>query len=89
MTFLVCALLLYFLPAIVAHSKPDSAGVFIVNLLFGWTVIGWLIALVWACASEPRMSTWMVPAGSSRYFCRCGALQPVGAHFCWACGRNL
>ncbi|MGA7922043.1 MAG: superinfection immunity protein [Candidatus Acidiferrales bacterium] len=46
MTFLVCALLLYFLPAIVAHNKPDSTSVFIVNLLFGWTVIGWLIALV-------------------------------------------
>ena len=81
--------LLYFLPTIIGHGKRDAAGIFLVNLLFGWTGIGWFIALLWACASEPRVSTVLVPAGGSRYFCRCGALEPVGAHFCWACGRHL
>jgi hypothetical protein len=89
MTFLFVAVVLYFLPAIAGHGKRDATGIFMVNLLFGWTVIGWCIALLWACASEPRVSTVLVPAGSSRYFCRCGALEPVGAHFCWACGRHL
>jgi Superinfection immunity protein len=89
MTFVFVAVLLYFLPTIVGHSKRDATGIFLVNLLFGWTGIGWFIALLWACASEPRVSTVLVPAGSSRYFCRCGALEPVGAHFCWACGRHL
>ena len=27
------------------------------------------------------------PGGQFAYFCRCGALEPVGAHFCWACGK--
>lgn len=89
MTFLFVAVVLYFLPTIVGHGKRDAAGIFMVNLVFGWTVIGWCVALLWACASEPRISTVLVPAGSSRYFCRCGALEPVGAHFCWACGRHL
>jgi hypothetical protein len=89
MTFFLVAVVLYFLPTIVGHGKRDATGIFIVNLLLGWTAIGWFVALVWACASEPRVSTVLVPAGSSRYFCRCGALEPVGAHFCWACGRHL
>jgi hypothetical protein len=89
MTFLFVAIVLYFLPTIIGHLKRDSAGIFLMNLLFGWTGIGWIIALLWACASEPRVSAVLVPAGSSRYFCRCGALEAVGAHFCWACGRHL
>jgi hypothetical protein len=89
MTFFLVAVVLYFLPTIIGHGKRDATGIFIVNLLLGWTGIGWFVALLWACASEPRVSTVLVPAGSSRYFCRCGALEPVGAHFCWACGRHL
>jgi Superinfection immunity protein len=89
MTFFLVAVVLYFLPTIVGHGKRDATGIFIVNLLLGWTGIGWFVALLWACASEPRVSAVLVPAGSSRYFCRCGALEPVGAHFCWACGRHL
>ncbi len=89
MAFFLVAVVLYFLPTIIGHGKRDATGIFIVNLLLGWTGIGWFVALLWACASEPRVSTVLVPAGSSRYFCRCGALEPVGAHFCWACGRHL
>jgi hypothetical protein len=90
MTFLFVAVVLYFLPTIIGHGKRDATVIFILNLLLGWTGIGWFVALLWACASEPRVSTTvLVPAGSSRYFCRCGALEPVGAHFCWACGRHL
>ena len=89
MAFFLVAVVLYFLPTIIGHGKRDATAIFIVNLLLGWTGIGWFVALLWACASEPRVSTVLVPEGSSRYFCRCGALEPVGAHFCWACGRHL
>jgi hypothetical protein len=54
MTFLLFAMLMYFLPSIIGHRKRDFTGIFILNLLFGWTVIGWLVALVWACASDVR-----------------------------------
>jgi hypothetical protein len=90
MTFLFLLVVLYFLPTIIGHNKRDSAGIFIVNLLFGWTVIGWFIALIWAAASEHRVAALLVPAGvamSPR--CRCGAPEPVGAQYCWSCGRHL
>ena len=40
----------YLLPWIVAlfNTHPAMAGIFILNLLLGWTVIGWIIALIWA-----------------------------------------
>ena len=44
----------YFLPSIVAlaRSKRDSAAILILNLLLGWTAIGWIIALVWSLKAD-------------------------------------
>ena len=40
---------IYFLPTIVAGRHHNSGAIFLLNLLLGWTFIGWVIALVWAC----------------------------------------
>ncbi len=46
---------LYMLPTFVAHQrKHNLEGVRIVNILLGWSVIGWVIALVMACGNEPK-----------------------------------
>ena len=44
---------LYFLPTIVAAKRnhQSSGGIFALNLLLGWTMIGWIIALVWSCSA--------------------------------------
>jgi hypothetical protein len=44
----------YFLPSIiaVARSKRDTTAIFVLNLLLGWTAIGWVIALVWALKTD-------------------------------------
>ncbi len=48
------SLLIYFVPSIVASSnhKRDIGAIFVLNLFAGWTAIGWLIALVWACKHD-------------------------------------
>ena len=40
----------YLLPSIVAFCRhhQNSPAILILNLLLGWTIIGWIIALVWA-----------------------------------------
>ena len=45
---------LYFLPAIIgfARSKRDAVSILVLNLLLGWTAIGWVIALVWALKQD-------------------------------------
>jgi hypothetical protein len=81
---------LYFLPTIIGRDKRDAAGIILVNLFLGWTVIGWVIALIWALTAEPysplRMVT--VPAGG-RFCCQCDTFACLNAHFCTACGRTV
>jgi hypothetical protein len=45
------SLALLFLPTLVAKSRkhPNVLPIFLVNLFFGWTFVGWAVALVWAC----------------------------------------
>ncbi len=53
---LLVALVLYFLPTIVALARGArrTTAVVIVNLLLAWTVIGWIVALVMAFTSSRR-----------------------------------
>jgi hypothetical protein len=45
---------LYFLPTIIASNRGHSvAGILLLNLLIGWTGIGWIILLLWALLSAP------------------------------------
>jgi hypothetical protein len=47
---------LYMLPwAVAALRDVRHWGVFWVNLLLGWTIIGWVIALVMALRSQDRV----------------------------------
>jgi Superinfection immunity protein len=45
---------LYFLPSIIAvvRSKRDTLAIFLLNLFLGWSVIGWVVALVWAAKND-------------------------------------
>jgi Na+/H+-dicarboxylate symporter len=82
--------LLYFLPAIIGRDKRDSTGIFLLNLFLGWTAIGWIIALIWACTAEPCARVHLIPApATARFCCQCGSLTYPGAHFCTACGRTV
>lgn len=46
--------LLYFVPTAVAQYRKASntTTVFLVNLLLGWTAIGWIVALILAFAGD-------------------------------------
>ena len=46
---------LYFLPSIIAEVRRITplVAIFSVNLIFGWTVIGWIAAVAWALTEQP------------------------------------
>lgn len=47
--FFPCAIALYFYPAICAvGEQPKATPIFALNLLAGWTFIGWVAAFIWA-----------------------------------------
>jgi hypothetical protein len=86
MLHLAFGLLLYFLPSIIGRDKRDAAGIFLLNLLLGWTVIGWIIALIWAVSVDHSSPAFLT---GHRYCCQCGAIAGPGAHFCTACGHAV
>ena len=49
----VLAFSLHFLPTIIAfrRSHHNRVAIFLVNLFLGWTVLGWVAALVWSATS--------------------------------------
>ena len=51
---LVVGLAFYFLPTVVARLRhhPQFAAILVINLLLGWTIIGWIMAFVMAIASK-------------------------------------
>ena len=55
MHFLIFAIGLYFLPAIIAAARRthNSTGILLLNIFLGWTGIGWIFALVMALCSAP------------------------------------
>ncbi|MFU5561724.1 superinfection immunity protein [Pseudomonas aeruginosa] len=54
---LIGGVVLYFLPAIIAENRKhhNKGAITVLNVLLGWTLVGWVAALVWA-ASATRVS---------------------------------
>ena len=52
----IIILLVYFLPSIVAVQRRhhNSNAILILNLFLGWTFLGWVAALVWACTQVKK-----------------------------------
>jgi tryptophan-rich sensory protein len=54
---LLILLVLYFLPFVVAifrHHRNKGA-IFILNLFLGWTLVGWVVAVMWAVLSDQKV----------------------------------
>jgi hypothetical protein len=48
---------MYFLPSIIAfaRNKRDTVAILMLNFFLGWTMIGWVVALVWALKTDIPM----------------------------------
>lgn len=81
----ICAIVGYFMPAFVAFGRKhhNASAICMLNLLLGWTVLGWVGALVWAMTTVkrqakqcPRCKDWAV---YEQVCVTCGAHQ-LGSH---------
>ena len=54
---------LYFLPTIIAMARkvPNTGSVVVVNLLLGWTIIGWVVALAMAARASVKSNSAQAP----------------------------
>lgn len=55
--FLGFGFVVYFLPSIIAlaRNKRDITAIVLLNFFLGWTMIGWVVALVWAAKTDVPM----------------------------------
>lgn len=58
----IMAACIYFAPAIVATMRGhlSSGAIFALNLLLGWTLLFWLLALVWSMTGNTRANARMM-----------------------------
>jgi Superinfection immunity protein len=92
LVIVVVAFVLYFLPSFIGRRKQNFGAIFVLNLLLGWTLIGWVVALVWAVAKETAPTQVIVnqPPVAASVFCRsCGKYSQAGSRFCASCGAPI
>ena len=92
----IIAILLYFLPAIVADSRDhqNKIAVCALNLLLGWTFVGWVVAMVWALkeSDKPAKSSarpaldWPAATKACPF---CAEQVLVAAKVCKHCQRDI
>lgn len=89
----------YFIPAIVAsaNNHPQAGAIGVLNLLLGWTLLGWVGALVWsltvpvdaAAVKVPAKSARPPDAGSTKTCPHCISKIPAEATVCKVCRRDI
>ena len=51
---IVVFVLIYFLPTFISGRHKNHTAIFVLNLLLGWTIIGWSVAMVWAFIDQGK-----------------------------------
>jgi hypothetical protein len=100
MLLMLVAVFFYFLPSFIARHRQSFTAIFLFNFFLGWTLIGWVIALIWAVLAEPRVPVFVASMPAYAYaghpgtrgakFCGgCGRLAQPDGRFCATCGRSI
>jgi hypothetical protein len=61
---ILLAILLFPLPILIAAMRKhrNTAAIVVLSLLLGWTVVCWVIALVWACTDSVKAGAQQLKA---------------------------
>jgi hypothetical protein len=82
----IIAVMIYFIPALVGQNKQNAGAILVLNLLLGWTLIGWVVALIWAMTAEGPAPTPVVAEAQCYHCPRCKQPLAQCAVNCVNCG---
>jgi hypothetical protein len=98
LTLLIFFAAIYFLPTIIAlaRGKQNAVAILALNLLLGWTFIGWVVSFVWSLTSDPvpvnvvtHPIQQFVQAPRARVCPYCRSSIPAEASVCRYCQREV
>lgn len=92
--YVTILVLLYFLPALNGYSRKHNSGdsILLLNLFLGWTILGWLVALIWSASGNTRGATVANDAPTPATHVRCPECRELVIHDarkCKHCGCAL
>lgn len=82
-------LFFYFLPTIVAYKREHRSmnAIAVIDILFGWTLIGWLWAMIWSLTGNVEPAA--IPAQKRIPCPQCAELILPAAKVCKHCGYSM
>lgn len=53
LTLFISSIIFYFIPSFIAviRKKPNRMAIMALNLFLGWSIIGWVVSLVWSLSN--------------------------------------
>lgn len=84
----------YFIPSIIARNKVNFNGILLLNIFLGWTLLGWVGALIWALTDKTKGELYLsagsnLPGSETKYRCRhCGFEHVEKTTFCQVCLKD-
>lgn len=67
---LLFVLAVYLIPTIIAFSRGHASkwGIGVLNIVLGWSLVFWIVALIWALSNKGQSQTTIVNVGSGNQY---------------------
>lgn len=67
---LLFVLAVYLIPTIIAFARGHASkwGIGVLNIVLGWSLVFWVIALIWSLSNKGQSQTTIVNVGSGNQY---------------------